>query len=58
MIVLFDPPKNVTEAVELYNDDLITVTEMWEWIEKLEPQQRYRGSHLKKNPEITGETVG
>ena len=47
MIVLFDPPKTVTEAVELYNDDLITVTEMWEWIEKLEPHQ-YRGSHLKK----------
>ena len=53
MIVLFDPPKTVTEAVELYNDDKISLETMWECIEETECNQ-YRGSHLKKNPEING----
>ena len=38
MIVLFDPPKPVTEAVEMFDKGMISNDLMWEYILKLDPK--------------------
>ena len=34
-IVLFDPPKTVTEAVEMYDQGIISSELMWKYIMKI-----------------------